>query len=317
MITLGTLKNEFASFLVNQTIATRMSDWVYWVLMDIVSSNEYWWNKKVGTFSTTSGTAQYFLNHRVNMRQLKAMFDTTNNSEIKERSLEWIYTADPTPTETGTPKHWAYVNQANVQAVATTGAIVSVASSSASDTNISVRVSGKVSGIERTETITTNGTNSVSGTLVWDAGEISSIVLASVCAGVLTATSNSTTIVSIPPGYLRVQCPLIRLYLVPGGTYSISYIFYQRALKPVSDSDIIEIPDEAHKALRYGLEEIGHFNNGDIDFSIEANKKYEFAKKELWKWSNRNLNTNEIKDYTPTIPVAFRLPETISYTPSA
>jgi len=317
MITLSTFKTEFANFMVNQTISSRLSDWIYWVLIDIVSTNEYWWNKKTATFTTVSGTAQYYLSHRVNMKQIKGMFDTTNNGEITERSLEYIYTTDPTPTETGTSKHWAYVGQAEVQGVAAAAAIVKVISTSALDVNIAVRVSGKVNGIERTESITLNGLTSVDGVLVWDAGEISSITVASICAGAVTATSSGTTIVSIPPGYLRVQCPLIRLFLVPGGAYSITYLFYQRALKPVNDSDIIEIPDEAFKALRFGIEEIGHLNNGDIDFSIQANKKYEIAKNDLWKWSNRNLNRNEIKDYRPSPPVSFRLPDTINFVPSA
>ena len=314
MITLLTLKNECAQFFVNQTIASRIPDWVEWVLSDILGEYDYWWNKKEFSFSTTSGTAKYYLNHRVNMKQISGMYDTTNNGTIAEVSLESIYNGDPTPTETGTPTRWAFVGQAEVQAVTSAAATVSVVSGSTSDSGMTLLVRGKVSGVERYEEITLNGTTSATGTLSWDSGEIESVVLSAQCVGVVTVTAGSTTIAAIPPGYLRVQCPVIRLWNVPGGTYSITYLGYQRPVKPVKNSDIIDIPNEAFKALRYGIEEIAHMNNGDIDFSQAAAGKFKAAKMELYNWSTRSLGMNERKDYVPSASFGYRFPRTISAT---
>ena len=317
MITLSTIKSELKLFHVNQTIGSRVNDWVYWVLCDIVASNDYWWNKKTATLTTVSGAAEYFLNHRVNMKQLKRFYDTTNNNVIDEVPLEDIYSYDPTPTETGTPTKWAFINQAEVQAVASSAATVSVVSGSTADLSQKVVIRGLVSGIERIEELTLNGTTAVAGTLTWAAGEIESCVLSATCTGTITVTSSATTIVAIPPGYLRIQCPKIRFQLVPNGTYSLTYIFYQTPVRPSSDNDIIDLPDEAFKALRYGLEEIGHYNNGDIDFSSAASRKYAEAKRELAIWSQRNLNQNEVKDYATAAPTGYRWPPTITYVVSS
>lgn len=311
MITLATLKNEFGLFMVNQAISSRLPDWIEWVLSDMLSSYEFWWNKEVGTFTTTSGTAIYFLNHRVSMKQVPALYDATNNRELREVSVESIYSADPTPTETGTPDKWAYLGQSHVQALNTAAGTVTVVSSSAADVSQKLMVRGLVSGAERYEELTLNGTSTVTSTLSFDINSVESVSLSAACAGVVTV-ARSVTIATIPPGYLRVECPKIRLQLVPGGTYTIVYPYYKKPVKPTQDNDIIDIPNEAFKALRYGIEEIGHMNNGDMDYSEASRKKYIEAKRELWIWSNRNLNKNETKDYRRTPPFDARIPQTIT-----
>lgn len=312
MITLATLKNEFAEFLVNQTISSRMPDWIEWALTDMIAGEDYWWNREIGTLTTVSGTAFYFLNHRVNMKQVASMYDTTNLREVKECDLEDIYKRISDLSTVGTPQNWAFVNQAEVQALNTSAGTVSVVSSSTADVSQKAVVRGLVNGIERYEQLTLNGTSSATSMLSFDANSVESVVLSSSCAGYVTASCGSVTLATIPPSYLRVQCPKIRLYLVPGGTYSITYLYQKKPVKPILDNDIIDIPDDALKCLRYGIEEIGWMNNGDLDYSEIARKKKDEAKAELKKWSDRTLGQNPTKGAKYAGPFGAIIPQTIT-----
>lgn len=313
MLTYLSLKNEYANVLVNLNIATRLNDWIYWVLVDILSEYDYHWNQKSDTITTASGTAEYFLNMRCGTI-LDEMFDETNNNIIYKTDLMKMYREEPTPTETGTPNKWAYVREDEVQGVTTAASVVTLSSSSAADTSIVVVVRGRVSGVDRYEEVTLNGTNSVATTLSFDAGTIESIVLSGAAVGIVTATATSGTITlaQIPVGYLRVQCPRIRFWYVPGSALTIRYFYQQKAVRPYRDNDIIDIPDVAFKALRYGIEEIGHINNGDQDYAQAAQGKYAKAKHDLFLWSTRYLKTDEIKDYRPNAAFGFRLPDVIT-----
>lgn len=316
MITLGLFKTEFAEFLANSNIATRLPEWIYWAGIDLISSHDFWWNKKKSSFTTAASTAEYFLSPRVNGKQISWMGDESNQTkEITEVDLEWIYRTDSSPTDTGEPIHWAYVEQSEVQA-ANTSSTISIVSSSSADSGIAVTIRGKVSGIDRYEVLSLNGTSAVVGTLTYDADSIESINLETKCTGVVTATTGATTIASIPPGLQRLLCPRIRLWYVPSETLTIPYIYYQRFNKPVNDSDIIDLPDNALKALMSGIEYYGHKNNGDVQLASEARSRFEEDKQQLYSWSTRELNKVRMKKFGSSVSNAdkWNLPRIISAT---
>ena len=80
----------------------------------------------------------------------------------------------------------------------------------------------------------------------------------------------------------------------------------------MSDADLIDIPDIAFKALRYGLEEISFFLVGKLQASTAAHKKYQEAIRELIAVSERDIAGNEIKNWRESIPLTYRLPDTIT-----
>jgi len=312
MITLGILKSELPEFLINDTLGSRLPNWIHWVLTDIISYHEWWWNKDVFSFTTVSGQAEYYLNSRVDGKKIIWMGDEDNErKEIKEVKLEDIYRYDSTPTESGDPEVWALKKQAEVQATNSAAGVVTIVSSSAADT-ANVIVKGKVSGIDRTESITLNGTSSVNGTITFDASSIESVVLSSVAAGVVTATSGET-LAEIAPNHFRVQCPLIRIWRVPSSAIVVPYIAYKKPQKPTLDGDVIDIPDEAFKCLLKGVLELGYVNNGDISEARVLRSQYEQDKLELKLQADKHLASHPRKNFKSTKGgLIFTLPRTVN-----
>lgn len=318
MITIGLLKTELPEFLANSSLGSRINDWVYWVLADILSSpSKFWWNKKKADLTTVNGTAEYFLSTRVNGWDVLWMGDTAREgTEIEKGDLESIYRFDSTPTDSGDPILWAPVELSSVEA-SNTATTSSAVSTSTSDLSIVVTIRGQVSSKERYETISLNGTTSATpaSPLTWDADTVHSVTLSTGPVGAVTVTIGNVVAV-IPPNHVRVQSPRIRLWRVPGSALTLPYIFYQRALKPISDNDIVEIPDAGMNALLEGVLYWGYKNNGDIDFAATHQwNKYLAAKEQFRSWSQTDISRKDVKTWPQRISdVPWTLPRTITAT---
>ncbi|MBU2060838.1 MAG: hypothetical protein KKH44_03175 [Bacteroidetes bacterium] len=314
MITLGLLKTELRSFLVNTSLTSRITDWAYWVHTDILSMTyKFWWNNKTSSLATVDGTAEYFLNYRCNADQLTQMIDTSNNNElIIKCDIETIYGTSDYSTDEGEPLNWALVGLYGVQAISTSDDVATVVSSSASDLSISCVIHGQVSGIETTEEISLNGTTPVVGTTTWDEGTVWQVTLGSVPFGNITVTIDTDTIVVIPAGQYRIQCPKIRLWRIPGDVRTINYTYQKNPIKVTNSNDVIDLPDHAFECLMKGVMYWGHLNNGDVDYAENTMKPaYEKAKKKLIELADaRNFRQ---KDFLEQDGAVFTLPRTITY----
>ncbi len=318
MMTLGDMKDLMATATVNQALRAQNSilgKIVHWVVTDIINTADFWWNQDTDTFVTVASTADYFLNNRVNLDKISIMVNETNNNPIIKKPLTFFYDIDPTPTETGSPGFFAYIGQEECIALPTDAGVVTVNSSSANDTS-EVIFKGKSNGIETYDVVNLNGTSDVIGSVSFDASLPINVNLETACSGLVTAT-RGVTIAQIPKKHLRVQRTRIKLGPVPDAADTFRYWFYKRSLPLVNDSDLVDLPDVAFKALRSGVEEVCHFLTGKSQASALAFKKYEEDIRKLVSVSERDVAGNEIKDYKEKIPFSARLPESIDFTVSA
>lgn len=132
--------------------------------------------------------------------------------------------------------------------------VVTIASSSSSDTNISVTVFGIVSGYPDFEVISTNSTNgttSSSGSKSFSSVE--RVVKSSSSVGRISCTTNSggVTISVLPVGdttagilYRKVQ-----LYPLPNGVYPINVQYYKDPYRLVNDGDVHELGQDFDEAI--------------------------------------------------------------------
>ena len=311
MITLGQLKTEITYFVAKQGINSRIPLWANLAATKIVNRRPFWWNIRKDSVTTEDGVAEYFFSSEVSDLKIKWFGDESGTfREIKKVPLDSIYRYDSTPTDEGTPEFWAPVGIHHVTANNESD-VVTVVSSSASDSQY-VIVRGKVSGILRYEQITLNGTAPVDGTLTWDEGTIESVTLSAAGVGVVTATTGTTTITSIAPGYQRTEAAKFRLWRVPGEVLTLPYVFYKKVNVGVKDSDVIDLPDSALEALILGTEYYAHKNNGSIDRALQIKQQFYAEIDELYSISNQEHAMQVGKDFVNKSMVIERLPEYIT-----
>lgn len=132
--------------------------------------------------------------------------------------------------------------------------VVTIASSSSSDTNISVTIFGIVSGYPDFEVISTNSTNGTTSSAGSKSfSSVERVVKASSSVGRISCTTNSggVTIAVLPVGdttagilYRKVQ-----LYPLPNGVYPINVQYYKDPYRLVNDGDVHELGQDFDEAI--------------------------------------------------------------------
>lgn len=129
--------------------------------------------------------------------------------------------------------------------------IVTVVSSSTSDTTQSVTVFGTVSGYPDYETINLNGTTSASGSKSFS--YIERVVKSGSTIGRVTVTMNSgnSTIAVIPVGDTTagISYKKIQLFPLPNDIFPVNVYYYKDTYRLVNDNDIHELGQEFDEAI--------------------------------------------------------------------
>lgn len=129
--------------------------------------------------------------------------------------------------------------------------IVTVSSSSASDTTQTVTVFGNVSGYPDFETMSLNGTNSVNGSKSFQ--NIERVVKNASTTGRITVTGNSTnaTIAVLPVGDTTggIMYRKIRLFPLPTTVFPMQAWYYKDPFRLVGDTDIHELGHQFDEAV--------------------------------------------------------------------
>lgn len=152
---------------------------------------------------------------------------------------------------TSTPTVYRMWESNQVENQIKTAGVVSIVSSSASDTAVDVVVFGTVGDVPDKETINSNGTSTVNGSKLFS--NIDRIVRAGSSVGTITVTSDSgnTQLLKLPPGeavnsllYSRVS-----LYPLPQRVFEIDVYYYKRPLQLIDDNDIHELGEEFDEVI--------------------------------------------------------------------
>jgi len=191
------------------------------------------------TVTTVVGTQDYALPRDFG-KSVYAV-DSTNNITYEEVRFDDL-AGDPSRIyqNGNADKYTIYESPVAVQPTATS--VVTIVSTSASDTSASVTIRGESGGVERYETLTTNGVSSVAGTI-----SFSRIISVSkdITVGSITATCNSQTIAVIEPERKVVRYKLIRFMPIPSSVATVTIPYHVVPLPLSQDDDVplIDIDD--------------------------------------------------------------------------
>lgn len=154
-------------------------------------------------------------------------------------------------TDKNVPTHYRMWGEDMVETQLRTATNLSVASSSASDTTQVITVFGTVGGYPDVETITCNGTTSVTGTNTFTS--IERVVKNGSTTGRVTLTSvvDSKTVTVIPAGAATygVQYAKIQLWPLPNNVFPMNVQYYKDPFYLVNDGDVHELGYEFDEAI--------------------------------------------------------------------
>ena len=129
--------------------------------------------------------------------------------------------------------------------------VVTVVSSSSSDTSVTITIFGEVSGYPDYENIILSGTTPVAGTKTFS--EVERVVKSASTEGRVTVTADSgnTTVAVFPVGYTTdgIKYKKISIYPLPTTVFPINVFYYKDCYKLVNDYDLHELGEDFDESI--------------------------------------------------------------------
>lgn len=250
------LQNTSTSTSNSNDLLPKVKDWCRTRYDRIMRS--YPWEEIVRSYnlSIISGTRDYSL--RYDLSSIIKIWDTTSGQEITERTIQDHVRFRAPVLEvagniaTGIPENYIKIGSKSVSALLSTSDKIQVLSTSASDISPKViQVSGEVSGMPITESLTLTGVTTVDSTNTFDSGAELTISAGtsdgslSDLSGVVTVrekTTSSNTLAKLSSGERAPSYQWIRLSATPASNYTYQVWYKKRWLPLLNDNDIPLIP---------------------------------------------------------------------------
>lgn len=184
------------------------------------------------SISVTSGTTTVFVPHEME-RVISARWDV--DTVVWPADHEFLFESDSGIYDrTGTPRFWTALANSGV-AVAPGAKAITIVSSSASDTGLTVQVRGEVGTTEDFETITLNGTTEATGTKLWTT--ITHIGKPTTVGRMTVTNSDDTELVVLWPKETARQHVRIQLHETPNTSKTLLLLGKRRPRELWEDAD--------------------------------------------------------------------------------
>jgi len=223
------------------------------------------WLRQYGyTFSTVADTQVYALSPLVDTSKIITMYDAASPRHIANMTEAEFRMYSPGAESTGDAYLYRLIGYSPVQNQPTSASALSFVSSSASDTAVVINIQGlDGSSVLVSETVTLNGTSSVSSTYSYT--KIMSLSKDVVSVGKVTVTSNAgvVTNVVIAAKDRHASHPMVGLYSIPDSVDTIYYDFTMKLQTLSANDDISLIPEQYHDVMElYAIARcFKHLNN--------------------------------------------------------
>lgn len=242
------------------------------------------------TLTTTANSRILYTKFSYN--KIELISDVTANNPLFLENEDTIREQDPEMSQVGAPWVYSIWGYSYVRNQPSAASVVTLVSSSASDSNVNVTVQGISGGVEQTEVINTNGVTPIAGTVSFT--ELFSIVSDGTHVGTLTATTNAggvTAAIIGPNGPTDEKQP-IYLWPTPTDARSIHVRGYRRPRTMIVDGDFPDLPSNYHELVLIGAlirshKDLLRFSLADKVLQAEFIPKLEQLKKE-----DKNSRTN-------------------------
>lgn len=195
------------------------------------------------TFNTIAGTQSYVLPDDFGKPFI--VRDANNQNELAELDYQSLISNNISViSSSGIPTQYSIIED-RIQNQPTASSILTLVSTSTSDTTQSILIRGISSSVEVYESVSINGTSSVTTTNSYT--RLISISKSAVSVGNITATANAgaVTVVAIPPVVTTPFFKKITFNYIPSDSITIALPYYIKPSVLVDDNDypIIDVSD--------------------------------------------------------------------------
>jgi hypothetical protein len=204
------------------------------------------------TFASVAGTARVALPQA--LTRVQAIYDTTNNRTLGERSKNWLRSVDPQQTS-GTPTTYIPNGYEAVAVQPSNASAIFVKSSSASDTGTAYLQGIRTGGILGSSSVTMTGTTAVQIGSFTDWIAITKVYVNPAAVGSITVHEDSgagTELAQITIGRTRPYYFVVLLWPTPSAVLTYTFDFTRQILDLVNDTDEPYLPDDYHDLLSIG-----------------------------------------------------------------
>jgi hypothetical protein len=194
------------------------------------------------TFSTVVDQESYNLDEEVD--EIALLRQTSTPLKLLQVPDEIFYELNPSPEDdgSGTPRYYRLWEETGFSTNLAAADTVYVSSSSASDSStFTVRIVGRNSSGEVVgETLTLNGTSSVTSTTTWAANGLMQISKSGQTTGTITCyrTTGATVLSELAPEESAPRFKRISLYPIPSAVVTMYLEYYKRIRLLVHDTDV-------------------------------------------------------------------------------
>jgi hypothetical protein len=215
----------------------------------------------------SSGVQTYSLHQEVD--RVLYLYNRTSKTYLKSVPFREIDPFGPNLLDASNGDKFHFMGMSPVQNQPTSSSVITIVSSSASDTGAgdAVTVTGETTSGLQSETISPNGTTPAAGSVAFT--RITSVTLTAAWTGTLTMTSNSGAVTNLVlnPGELARQFPQIFLTWTPAGGEVLEYKFFRKPKILTADNAVPDVPFPYSKILVFdALLDLAAYN-GQMDAS--------------------------------------------------
>lgn len=253
------------------------------------------------SLSITAGTRDYSL--RYDLEQIIKIWDMTHGQEITAYDIRdhirfnAVQTEATGSVQTGTPNQYIDIGSKACSALMSIADKVEVLSSSSLDSSpLEIRITGEVSGMPLSESITLNGTNAVASANTYDAGAELFITAGTLdgslddLSGVVTVREKTTTtniISKLSPSERAPYFKWVRMSLMPASALTAQVWYKKRWLPLNHDNDAPIIP--CANEIVEGVVADALIEDGQVSAATAQEQKFTKSVTELW-FSRRPRN---------------------------
>jgi len=261
------IRNRVATDTRETQIPTHIEEWINQTLNEIQSpawafeqtnlkgyDHKWTFNRRKTTITTVASTEDYLLPR--DCEDISLIRQTTSPQKVYFVPDDLFYEFIPNPTATGNPKWYRLWEEEGVSVRLSADDLVTVKSSSTSDTSQTVRIVGyDTAGLLRTESLTLSGVALVNGTITYDSGKPLKVSKSADTVGIITVakqTAPLTTLVQLAPTETMARFKIISFYPIPSSAITLYLEYFTRIRRLEGDNDVPDIDERWLWVVRVG-----------------------------------------------------------------